>query len=69
MDLKDKTKKLLKSKYFYLMSNDALYVELFGAPFKRSNLENVTLVFSAITAAIMVLNYLETNWRPVIESE
>jgi hypothetical protein len=51
------------------MSNDALYVELFGAPFKRSNLENVTLVFSAITAAILVLNYLETNWRPVIESE
>lgn len=59
LDLKDPD--LLKSKYFYLMPNDVLYVEPLRARSKRSNLENLTLVFSAITTAILILNYLETN--------
>lgn len=59
LDLKDPN--LLKSKYFYLMPNDVLYVEPLRARSKRSNLENLTLVFSAITTAILILNYLETN--------
>jgi polysaccharide export outer membrane protein len=59
LDLKDPD--LLKSKYFYLMPNDVLYVEPLRARSKRSNLENLTLVFSALTTAILILNYLDNN--------
>jgi polysaccharide export outer membrane protein len=59
LDLKDPN--LLKSKYFYLMPNDVLYVEPLRARSKRSNLENLTLVFSAITTAVLILNYIDNN--------
>ncbi|HMG94165.1 MAG TPA: polysaccharide biosynthesis/export family protein [Chryseolinea sp.] len=59
LDLKDPN--LLKSKYFYLMPNDVLYVEPLKARSKRSNLENLTLVFSAITTAVLILNYIDNN--------
>ena len=59
LDLKDPN--VLKSKYFYLMPNDVVYVEPLRARSKRSNLENLTLVFSAVTTAILILNYLDTN--------
>jgi len=59
LDLKDPN--LLKSKYFYLMPNDVLYVEPFKARSKRSNLENLTLVFSAITTMVLILNYIDNN--------
>ena len=52
---------LLKSKYFYLMPNDALYVEPLRARSGRLNLEHLTLVFSAATTAILILNYLDNN--------
>ncbi|WP_276372006.1 polysaccharide biosynthesis/export family protein [Chryseolinea sp. H1M3-3] len=52
---------LLKSKYFYLMPNDALYVEPLKARSRRLNLEHLTLVFSAATTAILILNYLDNN--------
>lgn len=58
-DLKDPN--LLKSKYFYLMPNDVVYVEPLKARSKRSNLENLTLLFSAITTAILILNYVNNN--------
>lgn len=53
--------RLLKSKYFYLMPNDALYVEPLRARSGRLNLEHLTLVFSAATTAILILNYLDNN--------
>jgi len=59
LDLKDPN--LLKSKYFYLMPNDVVYVEPLRARSKRSNLENLTLLFSAITTAILILNYIDNN--------
>jgi polysaccharide biosynthesis/export protein len=59
LDLKDPN--LLKSKYFYLLPNDALYIEPFKARSSRLNLENLTLVFSAATTAILILNYLDNN--------
>jgi len=59
LDLKDAN--LLKSKYFYLMPNDVLYVEPLKARSKRSNLENLTLLFSALTTAILILNYIDNN--------
>lgn len=52
---------LLKSKYYYLMPNDALYVEPLRARSRRLNLEHLTLIFSAATTAILVLNYLDNN--------
>lgn len=59
LDLTDPN--LLKSKYFYLLPNDALYVEPLKARSSRLNLENLTLVFSAATTAILILNYLDNN--------
>jgi polysaccharide export outer membrane protein len=59
LDLTDP--RLLKSKYYYLMPNDALYVEPLKARSSRLNLEHLTLLFSAATTAILILNYLENN--------
>lgn len=59
LDLTDPA--LLKSKYFYLMPNDALYVEPLRARSRRLNLEHLTLLFSAATTAILILNYLDNN--------
>lgn len=52
---------LLKSKYYYLMPNDVLYVEPFRANTGRSNAQLLTLVFSGLTTAILVLNYIDDN--------
>lgn len=52
---------LLKSKYYYLMPNDILYVEPFRANNTRSNLQLLTLLFSGLTTAILVLNYIDKN--------
>jgi len=59
LDLTDS--RLLKSKYFYLMPNDVLYIEPVKARARKWNLENLTLVFSAATTAILILNYLDNN--------
>ena len=59
LDLRDP--KVLNSKYFFLMPNDVLYVEPFRARSKKMNLDNLTLVFSAATTAILILNYLDNN--------
>jgi polysaccharide export outer membrane protein len=59
LDLTDP--RLLKSKYFYLMPNDAIYVEPLKARSGRLNLEHLTLLFSAATTAILILNYLDNN--------
>ncbi len=59
LDLTDP--KLLRSKYFYLMPNDAIYVEPLKARSRRLNLEHLTLVFSAATTAILILNYIDNN--------
>jgi polysaccharide export outer membrane protein len=59
LDLTDP--RLLKSKYFYLLPNDAIYVEPLKARSGRLNLEHLTLLFSAATTAILILNYLDNN--------
>jgi polysaccharide export outer membrane protein len=59
LDLRDPN--LLKSKYFFLMPNDVVYVEPLKARSKRLNLELLTLVFSAATTAILILNYVNNN--------
>lgn len=51
----------LKSKYYYLMPNDVIYVEPFKANTGRDNAQLLTLVFSGLTTAILVLNYIDDN--------
>jgi polysaccharide export outer membrane protein len=50
---------LLSSPYFYLLPNDALYVEPLAARTRRSNATNLALVFSGISALVLVLNYIK----------
>jgi polysaccharide biosynthesis/export protein len=52
---------LLKSNYFYLMPSDVLYVEPLKARTSRSNLDVVTVAFSAITTAVLVLTYVNNQ--------
>jgi polysaccharide export outer membrane protein len=59
LDLKDPN--LLRSKYFYLLPNDVLYVEPLKARSKRSNLDNLALVFSALTTAVLILTYFDNT--------
>ena len=59
LDLTDPN--LLKSNYYYLMPGDVLYVEPFRARAKRTNLELLTVVFSGLTTAILVLSYMDQN--------
>jgi len=53
--------RLLQSKYFYLMPNDAIYVEPLKARSSRINLEHPTLLYAAATTANLILNYLDNN--------
>ncbi|UPL50281.1 polysaccharide biosynthesis/export family protein [Hymenobacter sublimis] len=50
---------LLTSPYFYLLPNDALYVEPLKARTDRGNAGNLALVFSGISAVVLILNYLK----------
>ena len=49
---------LLRSEYFYLKPGDVLYVEPLKARSKRANLELLSLVFAAITAAVLIFSYV-----------
>lgn len=57
LDLTDPA--LLTSPYFYLLPNDALYVEPMQARTSRGNAGNLALVFSGISAVVLLLNYLK----------
>jgi polysaccharide export outer membrane protein len=59
LDLTDPN--LLKSNYYYLMPGDVLYVEPFKARSKRTNLELLTVVFSGLTTAVLILSYIDSN--------
>jgi polysaccharide export outer membrane protein len=55
LDLTDSD--LMRSKYYYLLPNDAIYVEPLEAYTKRNNLTLLGVVFSGITTTILVLQY------------
>jgi polysaccharide export outer membrane protein len=59
LDLTDS--RLPESEYYFLMPGDVLYVEPLKARVKRTNLELLSVVFSAATTAILILNYAENN--------
>ncbi|RYU82886.1 polysaccharide biosynthesis/export family protein [Hymenobacter persicinus] len=50
---------LLRSKYYYLLPNDALYVEPIAARANRGNANNLGIVFGGISALVLLLNYLK----------
>ena len=52
---------LLQSKYFFLMPGDVLYVEPLRARSKRSNIDLLSVLFSALTTAVLVLSYIKNN--------
>ncbi|WP_324674403.1 polysaccharide biosynthesis/export family protein [Hymenobacter sp. GOD-10R] len=49
--------KLLQSPYYYLRPNDALYVEPLRARAARGNVTNLALVFSGISAVVLLLTF------------
>ncbi len=49
---------LLSSPYFYLLPNDALYVEPLPARANRGNASNLGLVFAGISSVVLILSYL-----------
>ncbi|HEX8425472.1 polysaccharide biosynthesis/export family protein [Hymenobacter sp.] len=52
---------LLKSPYYYLMPNDALYVEPLKARSSRANINNLGIVFSGISAVALILSFFVNN--------
>ena len=59
LDLTDPN--LLRSKYYYLLPNDALYVEPMKARTGRGNAGNLGLVFAGLSTVILLLSFIRTN--------
>lgn len=56
LDLTDP--KLLQSPYYYLLPNDALYIEPLKARTDRGNATNLGLLFAGISAIVLLLSYI-----------
>ena len=52
---------LLRSKYYYLLPNDALYVEPMKARTYRGNATNLALVFGGLSTVILLLSFIREN--------
>lgn len=52
---------LLRSKYYYLLPNDALYVEPLRARNSRGNANNLGLVFAGLSTIILLLSFIRTR--------
>jgi polysaccharide export outer membrane protein len=52
---------LLRSKYYYLLPNDALYVEPMKARTSRGNANNLGLVFGGLSTVILLLSFIKAN--------
>jgi len=59
LDLTDPN--LLRSKYYYLLPNDALYVEPLRARNSRGNASNLGLVFAGLSTIILLLSFIKTH--------
>lgn len=59
LDLTDPN--LLRSKYYYLLPNDALYVEPLKARAGRANANNLGLVLGAISTVVLLLSFIKAN--------
>ena len=52
---------LLRSKYYYLLPNDALYVEPMKARTARGNANNLGLVFGGLSTIILLLSFIKAH--------
>jgi polysaccharide biosynthesis/export protein len=52
---------LMNSKYYYLVPNDVLYVQPTEEQIKRANLQPLGIVFSGISAIVLISNFLLNN--------
>lgn len=52
---------LLASDFYFMYPGDVLYVEPLRARTKRSNFEILSIVFSAVTTAVLILSYINSN--------
>ena len=59
LDLTDP--ELLRSKYYYLLPNDALYVEPMKARTARGNANNLGLVFGGLSTIILLLSFIKAH--------
>ena len=59
LDLTDPN--LLQSPYYYLLPNDALYIEPLKARTARGNANNLGLVFAGISAVVLLIGYFTTR--------
>jgi polysaccharide export outer membrane protein len=57
LDLTDPN--IFKSPYYYLLPNDAIYIQPLKAALSRSNLAPLGTFFGAVSAVILVLNYFD----------
>ena len=53
---------VMKSKYYYLLPNDVIYVEPSDKQVRRANLEPIAIVFSALTTLALIVNAV-VNFR------
>ena len=53
---------VMKSKYYYLLPNDVIYVEPSNKQVRRANLEPIAVVFSALTTLALIVNAV-VNFR------
>lgn len=51
--------KLLQSPYYYMLPNDALYVEPLKARASRGNVNNLGIVFAGISAVVLLVTFLK----------
>ncbi|HYG41211.1 MAG TPA: polysaccharide biosynthesis/export family protein [Cytophagales bacterium] len=52
---------IVKSKYYYLLPNDVLYVQPLRAKIARTNLQPLGILFGGITAAAVVIRFFLPN--------
>lgn len=55
---------LMNSKYYYLLPNDVLYVQPMKEQIKRANLQPLGIVFSGLSALVLISNFLLNNVQP-----
>lgn len=53
--------RLLQSNYYFMMPGDVLYVEPLRARSSRSNLDLLTVLFTAATTTVLILSYINSN--------
>ncbi|NVO32566.1 polysaccharide biosynthesis/export family protein [Hymenobacter lapidiphilus] len=56
LDLTDPA--LLRSPYYYLLPNDALYIEPLKARTSRANANNLGIIFSGLSTVVLLLSFL-----------